>query len=554
MPTRPPGNRRNQPPSGSQDQSSASKGRFPILTTTVRQRRIAEYQSQAANKRPSNKRAHLDDAEYTNDHNEEEETEPELGQQATTETTETTEITPNRTNYHDLGLEWGHARAKKYLTSLKVPKKTGPQALQSQYELDKTMLCIALKVSRRVLDEGLLEGPVAREPNMYNNYQTYSIVATLTPMPQKGVSEGFRQRNQIVGLMWSTYTESQQEVFTPRLFEHLCVATSKAYALTQTLLGISPSLAIQEPSKDIPKSGLEPLTQQELKIHVPVFKGLVNVQKVARDLHQGRLWRHSGNSTNRSSEQLMKHKIDKVVRQLNVLNNHFNLQFHLLLACWNPDTSTARALFQVEYTSCPRWARMQEKKHLLEFFTFESTKAPSHLRAQSQTPKPQSESAAQQAKKRAELAKALNNLIVPYLRGGYQGKGDAHPKCSNLTETFQKKVFRGDIALNFHRTSDSKVTDLMISKGPSCLTNNEVDAWLNDTKSNDYTIVKSDKTPEKTKKNVKTKKHGNRHALTAEEAALDNEAISESSKCHPTLDPTLQLADAQNQEEITEQN
>ncbi|EGG02522.1 uncharacterized protein MELLADRAFT_66339 [Melampsora larici-populina 98AG31] len=457
---------------------------LPTPITTVRQRRLAESKTHAANNKTSRKRARIDD-EYVEDTEEDEDDHETSGSGNEHENTDTaSDAIPNINNYRAIGMEWGLARAEQYLASLKLPKNNRPsgtglyeaQSLQSIYELDKTMLCIVLKVSRRVLDEAL-------------------NVATSTPMPSKGVSQGFPERNRIVGSTWSTYIDEEQEVFTPRLFERLCVATHEAYALTQTPLGISTSTAVQDTSIGTStKSGLEPLTQDELAKYVPVFERLVNLKKVSQDLHLGRLWRHSGKSSNRTSEQLMKQEI----------------------ASWNPATTTAQALFQDEHTSCDRWARLQKKNHLLERFTFESTKAPHHLR-KTHEPKPQSASAARQAEKRSELARNLNDLIVPYLRGGYQGKGDAHPKCPELTEAFAKKTFRGDVALTFHRTPDSQVTDMMISKGPSCLTNDEVDAWIEDINSKNYTIVRV----------KKTKKHEN---------IAEEECNSNSSKCDSSLD------------------
>ncbi|EGG08245.1 uncharacterized protein MELLADRAFT_105257 [Melampsora larici-populina 98AG31] len=454
---------------------------LPTPTTTVKQQRLARRLTQPAEAKRTNKRARYeDDEDFEADDDEAHDSEIIHAAHEPTDTK--SELTPNLSNYRELGNEWGLARAEKYLGNLKLPKNNRlsgnglfeAQSLQAAYKTHKTMLCIALKVSRRVLDEALLEGPLAREPNMYNNYQTYSKVATSTKMPPKGVSQGFRERNEIVGSTWSTYVDEEQEVFTPRLFERLCVATSEAYALTKTPLGIPSSVAVQEAPTNACTSGLEPLTPEELETYVPVFERLVDKQKVSRDLHQGQLWRHSSKTTNRTTEHLMKLEISRVVRQLNVLMHHFNLQFHLIIACWNPATSTARALFQEEHTSCERWVALQQKKHLLEYFTFESTKAPRHLRAQPKEPKPQTESAARQTAKRSELAKSLNDLIVPYLRGGPQGRGDAHPKCLNLGEAFKKKTYRGDVALTFNRTSNSQVTDEMISKGPSSLTNDEI--------------------------------------------------------------------------------
>ncbi|EGF97829.1 uncharacterized protein MELLADRAFT_69742 [Melampsora larici-populina 98AG31] len=188
-------------------------------------------------------------------------------------------------------------------------------------------------------------------------------------------------------------------------------------------------------------------------------------------------------------EKLMILEISKVVRQLHVLKNHFNLQFHLLVATWNPGKSAARALFQEEYSSCARWAHDQQKTHLLECFAFEATKAPQHMRPKPLDPKPLSQGAARQAQRRTELAHALNDLIAPHLRGGYLGRGDAHPKVPNLKAAFAAKTFRGDIKLTFNCTPQSRVTDIMISKGPGHLSNDEVDIWIEDIKSENYTII-----------------------------------------------------------------
>ncbi|EGG07946.1 uncharacterized protein MELLADRAFT_62253 [Melampsora larici-populina 98AG31] len=421
---------------------------------------------------------------------------------------------PTLDNFHELGVQWGAVRAEEVLSSASIPKNNRPsatgvfeaQALQAAYQLDKTMLCIVLKCSRHVLDEALLEGPLAREPNAYTNYQKYSIPATTTQIPAKGVSEGFGERNTVVGNTWSTYLEDEQKVFSPELFERLCVTTSEAYALTQTPRGI-PSVADQDTSKAPaqPKSSFKPLSNEEVTTYVPIFKRLVNLNKVSGDLHEGRLWRHSAKFRCRSREQLMKLEISKVARQLHVLKNQFNLQFHLLLACWNPDTSTTQALFQDEHTSCQRWVRQEKKVHLLERFSFEATKAPEHLRSTEQTlgtTKALSAGAQRQAEKR-----------IPFLTRGVPGQSDAHPKVPKLKEGFARKTFRGGVKLTFHQTPDSLVSDEMIAKGPSRLSNEEVQLWLDDINFERYKIIKI----------ATDSKRKRKDGLTEAEAALDDE-------------------------------
>lgn len=68
---------------------------------------------------------------------------------------------PTKETFHALGLEWGQARADEVLAAMKTyktPSSDGlfeAQALQAQYNLDKTMLCITMRCSRRALDEAL---------------------------------------------------------------------------------------------------------------------------------------------------------------------------------------------------------------------------------------------------------------------------------------------------------------------------------------------------------------------------------------------------------------
>ncbi|EGF99348.1 uncharacterized protein MELLADRAFT_94699 [Melampsora larici-populina 98AG31] len=503
-------------PAGTSSETSTKK---LTITTTVKKQRALNVSDRPPNKkrRRNEDNDEDDDEDDINDEDYHDEDEDQNDSQiaALSEIEPTSHkmssVQPNFSNYHELGVEWGQAYAEKTLTSLNLPKNNRPstaglfeaQALQSAYGTDKTMLCIIMKCSRKVLDEALLEGPLTREPNMYTNYQTYSNIATNTPMPPKGVSKGFKARNQIVGSTWSSYNPEEQEVFTPRLFERLCIATSEAFALTQTPLGITTSFRDEPkeltngPSASPPASGIEPLSPQEYDKYGPIFERLVNSQKVAHDLHNGRLWRHSGKTKNRTMEQLMTKEVGKIVRQLHVLKNQFNLQFHILIARWTPDSPSSQALFQEEYMSCERWARSQQKTHLLERFTFESTKAPHHLRETSDGRKAPSPAAIRQAERRTELAKALNNLISPYLRDGYLGKGDAHPKCANLQEALPKKDFRGGIKLDIHRTPESCITDRMLAKGPSSLTNDEVEIWIEDINNKYYTIVKVNATEQK---------------------------------------------------------
>lgn len=132
-------------------------------------------------------------------------------------------------------------------------------------------------------------------------------------VPPKGISKGFNTRNQTVGTTWSSLIKEEQEVFSPHLFESLCIATSEAYALTQHPSGIE-SIRLPDYQSNVnTQNGPRQLTKEELAKYVPVFEKLVNLRKVSRDLHEGRLWRHSGKLRSSKLDHLITHEINKVV-------------------------------------------------------------------------------------------------------------------------------------------------------------------------------------------------------------------------------------------------
>ncbi|EGG09554.1 uncharacterized protein MELLADRAFT_104169 [Melampsora larici-populina 98AG31] len=251
------------------------------------------------------------------------------------------------------------------------------------------MLCIAEGISRSTLDASLHEGPLAREPNRYTNYQTYSIVSTTTPMPPKGQSAGFKQRNAIVGNAWSSYSDDEKDVFSPRLFERLI----------QALMQEADPLLAPEPTSTSPiEADADELTDEDKAQYLPLFKNLVNMQNVKRDFKNGQLCRHSG--TPNRVEKVGIEEIKKVVEQ-----------FHLLVSAWHPNTTMTRALYQDEFTSCERWAvHARSEFHLLERFALESTQAPPNTKKKNK--KTDSATATHQDCLRKELTTCLNGLVL----------------------------------------------------------------------------------------------------------------------------------------------
>ncbi|KAH9808071.1 hypothetical protein DFH28DRAFT_911250 [Melampsora americana] len=393
---------------------------------------------------------------------------------------------PSMENYQELGALWGKSKAEEVLAAQPRTHNRLPpnglfeaQALQSQYDRDKTMLALALRVSRPTLDNALFEGPLAQEPNSYTNYQTYSNTATKTNMPSKGASEGFDSRNVIVGNTWSAYTKDQQKVFSPRFFEPLI---AKSIPSTSTTSSITDTEA-----DDIgPVPPEDPLTPEEVAQYLPIFKQLVNLSTVARDYKDGHLFRRSGKQWSR--EQIMKSEIGKVI-----LNHKYKLQFHLLLGCWNPNNRGLRALFEDEYTSCHQWAVTQRKEQgLLECFVHTATHAPLSVRSQLKSKKI-SATAQAQRDLRGELSDKLNSLIHAHLSGPPLGKGDSHPKVPNPHLAIAKKTFRGNVKLAVQLSPDCKIDATILGKGAKAgaLKDVEIHKWLDDINCGRYKVVKA---------------------------------------------------------------
>ncbi|EGG08111.1 uncharacterized protein MELLADRAFT_85135 [Melampsora larici-populina 98AG31] len=392
---------------------------------------------------------------------------------------------PTLQNYRELGSDWGKSKAETILAAQpRTNNRLSPnglleaQALQSKYDLDKTMLALALGCSRSNLDEAIFEGPLGQEPHGYTNYQTYSNTATKTNMPPKGTSRGFGNRNVIVGNTWSDYTKDQKTVFSPIYFERLSKACLPTSTSTQINTNNQPDHQSAVPPED-------PLTDEELEKYVPIFKELANLTSIARDFKHGYLSRHSAKQWSR--EELMKAEVKKVVKQ------QFKLQFHLFLGCWNPNNKGPRALYEDEYMSCEQWAVSQRKEQrLLECFVHTATHAPLSVRTRVNNTQTLSAAAIAQQNLRSQLSEQLNSLVHAHLVGPFT-VGDSHPKVPNPHLALAKKKFRGNVKLAVQLSPDCKIDATLLAKGATAgaLKNHEIQMWLDDIQTGRYQVVKT---------------------------------------------------------------
>lgn len=92
-------------------------------------------------------------------------------------------------------------------------------------------------------------------------------------MPSRNESQGFDERNKILGHAWSSLEPDEKDIFKERYF---------------FTLGYIASGWPQPPVEP----GSEPLTPEEIEHFLPIYKQLVNLEKVARDLGKSKFGPH----------------------------------------------------------------------------------------------------------------------------------------------------------------------------------------------------------------------------------------------------------------------
>ncbi|EGF98170.1 uncharacterized protein MELLADRAFT_113774 [Melampsora larici-populina 98AG31] len=215
----------------------------------------------------------------------------------------------------------------------------------------------------------------------------------------------------------------------------------------QPQLGIETSTLVQIEDEDSNK----PL---DLAPYLPIFQELVNMNKVRKHFERGCL----GHCQDIHIEKKGRATVNKIVKQLHLINTQFDIEFHLLVSSFNPKTKLAKELWTEEHNSCNWWAELvQNEHHLLENFAKEPTKCPSNV-----FKKPKVRAAPIKVKEqtclRTELTLRLNQLVV---------------------------------CLQVHRTHDCQITNTMLEKGaaPGNMSLADVRLWLEEIAEGRYAVV-----------------------------------------------------------------
>ncbi|EGF97733.1 uncharacterized protein MELLADRAFT_69799 [Melampsora larici-populina 98AG31] len=266
-------------------------------------------------------------------------------------------------NYSTNGRQLGRPALEKLLNDPKRKTQNRPpsnilaeaQALQGYYTMDKMSLSLVGNTSLATLESALFEGPISRDRNGYTTWMSYSLANTAEiSMPAGRQPEGFAEHNQNCR-KWTQLTNTEKEIFQPKLFEKLAYAHFSEIAT--------------------PVSQEERASDQEITEYMPHFTQLANLTKVSTHLKSGVLGQTIAKSL-AVIEKRGREEIGKVAIQLQSIYKRFGIHSHLLVASWNPKTKLDDPMWNPEYTTCPRWAKYAKKNHhLARDFAIRSTAA-----------------------------------------------------------------------------------------------------------------------------------------------------------------------------------
>ncbi|KAH9814954.1 hypothetical protein DFH28DRAFT_287338 [Melampsora americana] len=118
-------------------------------------------------------------------------------------------------------------------------------------------------------------------------------------MPPRNTQEGFKERNQYLGTTWTNLEPEEKDIFNGRMFFSL---------------GYLASGWDQPPVEP----GTVPLDAHDADKYLPIFKRLVNLDKVARDLGQAKFGPHL--PTTRQNKGI--EEVERIEHEVKFLTHH----------------------------------------------------------------------------------------------------------------------------------------------------------------------------------------------------------------------------------------
>ncbi|EFP91139.2 uncharacterized protein PGTG_16884 [Puccinia graminis f. sp. tritici CRL 75-36-700-3] len=124
------------------------------------------------------------------------------------------------------------------------------------------MLALIGNVAEKTVTKFLGENKPPRRKSGWNRFAAFSLESLKYPVPPKGASEGWEERNIEIGKAWKLLDVDEKAVFSARIFQHFS--------------GI-PCDFEDEAEDDEEESDL---TTDEIELYKPLYDKLVNIEKV----------------------------------------------------------------------------------------------------------------------------------------------------------------------------------------------------------------------------------------------------------------------------------
>ncbi|KAH9455457.1 hypothetical protein Pst134EA_022920 [Puccinia striiformis f. sp. tritici] len=344
------------------------------------------------------------------------------------------------------------------------------------YRKIKLMLALIGRVSEKTINASLGEDKPTRKKCGWNRFQAFSVKSAETPVPPRGSSVGWDERNTTLGDAWRALATNQKEVFDARIFAYfskLPIHFNFEHDDKEPDEDGSPSTD-ENQTKDL-------LTPAEKALYEPLYEDLVNHEKV-KLVSGGELGRESN-----TGSQALKH-IDRINSELFTICNAYNLTFYLLSATRHPGTGS----FCRESTNDPYWLPVAKDR----WKSKETFEAYSHGRAVQEVveecsglhPPPEKKQKTLRPVDglRSKLRKVLNKLL-----GSALGVEEAQfPKgadpISLMAERFPEKKFPN---LKIIRSEECQLAAEIFALGFEAMHNPHRVQWLADIENGHFKIT-----------------------------------------------------------------
>ncbi|POW06307.1 hypothetical protein PSHT_10395 [Puccinia striiformis] len=329
--------------------------------------------------------------------------------------------------------------------------------LQQNYLKSKLMLSLIGRVSETTTAKFL---PTQwREQTTPQEKQLESVVAFSVAIPPKGCSDGWDERNTIMGEQWDELSDNEREVFSAKIFQYF----SKIPCY------------FQDGEAGDEEDETNSISQEQEQLYRPLYERLVNVGKVESIISQGTV---SHNKTGVAFKQASTN-LQRINSELYTISNFYNSTYYLLISSRSPGVNS----FCHEYSNDPGWLAIVKSKWASKetFEAYSQARDIQEVLEKSvgisivKKPRPADEL-------QNKLCAALNQALA--IARGMPGTASTFPKTKDPAAGLVKI----DPKLQIVQSEDSTLGPESLMKGYTAMIHQEKQKWLQDIQSGAFKI------------------------------------------------------------------